>query len=230
MRVSSRPTRRPASARLSRHAGRGHVWRRKITTPLSTTPSGPNSGAANALEDSVCTFRTSRAVMMWSSMTTSTPWPRAPGDAATRVAASRFAGPSQLGSDTVRIAPTSTTGLPEVSTRSSRYAVSSIVSVPWVMTRPSMSGRSSHAAARRASRHICSGVTWGPGSREKSSVSTSATARIWGTCARISAAPSAGTAAPVAGSIRMEMVPPVNSNPIISASRARPDTSRRRRC
>ena len=38
-----------------------------------------------------------------------------------------------------------------------------------------MSGRSSHAAARRASRHICSGVTCGPGSREISSISNSAT-------------------------------------------------------
>ena len=75
------------------------------------------------------------------------------------------------GSETVRIAPTSTTGFGDISTRSSRNAVSSIVSVPCVMTRPSTSGRSSQAAARRASRHICSGVTCGPGSRENSSIS-----------------------------------------------------------
>src|SRR6186713_1419002 len=113
------------------------------------------------------------------------------------------------------MAPTITTGLSVSSRRSSRNAVSSMVSVPWVITRPSMSGRSSQADARRASRHICSGVTWGPGRREKSSTSISAISSSPRTWARISSAPSAGTAAPVAGSSFIEIVPPVKRSPII---------------
>ncbi len=56
---------------------------------------------------------------------------------------------------------------------------------------------------------MCSGVTCGPGRRETSSPSTSAIAARPGTWSRISWPESAGTAAPVAGSSRIEMVPPV---------------------
>src|SRR5688500_9874921 len=56
---------------------------------------------------------------------------------------------------------------------------------------------------------MCSGVTCGPGRRETSSPSTSAIAARPGTWSRISRPESAGTAAPVAGSSRIEMVPPV---------------------
>ena len=138
-------------------------------------------------------------------------------------------------SDTVRIAPTSTTGLSVVSTRSSRYAVSSIVSVPCVMTRPSMSGRSSQAAARRASRHICSGVTCGPGRREKSSTSiVRDRRRARGPARGCRRRRAPARRAPVAGSSFIEIVPPVKRMPIIgrgiSATRARPGISARRRC
>ena len=94
-------------------------------------------------------------------------------------------------------------------------AVSSIVSVPCVTTRPSTSGRSSHAAAREAMRHMCSGVTCGPGRRPNSSISKSVMCGRSGTCAMMSSAERAGTAEPVAGSIRMEIVPPVKRMPII---------------
>ena len=215
--------------------------------PLSTMPTGPVPGAPNAAGFALCSLRASAADRIVPPMTMSAPRALAPGDAATRSAARRLAGPSQSGSDEGCIAPRRTTGLSEVSTRCRKNAVSSRVSVPWVTTRPSTSGRSSHAAARRARRHICSGVTCGPGSREKSSHSTSAIPPSSGTRATISRQPSAGTTAPDSSTV-MEIVPPVKRMPIMkrfgrperpalqvsggpgSSGPERRDTSKPRRC
>ena len=79
------------------------------------TPTGPNSGEANEPADSVWIFWASDAVRICSFITTITPRSREAGDAATRTAASRFAGPSHPASEIVRIAPTRTTGLGDTS-------------------------------------------------------------------------------------------------------------------
>ena len=82
---------------------------------------------------------TSRAPWIVSSITTSTPRPRAAGEAATRTALTRFSGPSAESADAGRIAPVRTTGTSPATTRCRSQAVSSSVFVPCVTTMPSAS-------------------------------------------------------------------------------------------
>ena len=85
-------------------------------------------------------------------MTTSDAVAACPRAGGTRAAASRLAGPSQLGSETVHRAD-NTTGLSDVEQEvEQKRGFLERVSA-WVMTSPSMSGRSSQAAAC-ARRHI----------------------------------------------------------------------------
>jgi hypothetical protein len=144
-------------------------------------------------------------------ITTSTPCGRLSGAAATRTASSRFCGPSHPRSLAERIAPVNTTGLSGASERATRYAVSSSVSVPWVTTTPSTSGSATSSAMRFRSAHCRATVMCGPGKRPHASGHTLATRSIPGAAARISSAESDGTAPPSRASIRIEMVPPVNS-------------------
>lgn len=67
----------------------------------------------------VCAFVANRAAWTSSFIMTTGPSPVARGLAATRAAASRFAGPSVPGSVGLRIAPVSTTGRPRGSIKAS---------------------------------------------------------------------------------------------------------------
>ncbi len=142
-------------------------------------------------------------------MTTIAPRPRAASSIATRAAARRLRGPSNPESLALRIAPVTITGFSEAASRSSAYAVSSIVSVPCVTTAPATaSSRSASATAAARSAIVC-GPMFQLWSRPNSVARTSAMSRSPGVIATSSSALTAGTAPPVAGSIRLPIVPPV---------------------
>ena len=207
------------------------AWKRG--RPRSRTPTGPRA-LRKASSRCVCALRTRAAAWISSPNTTRAPRPLAPGWAAVRTAAVRFAGPSQPGSEKVRMAPVRTTGFGPATVRSRRYAVSSRVSVPCVITTPSTRGSARTSSTRRRRRHIHAGVTCGPGSRARSSRRRRASRRSPGTRATISRPERAGRAAPVAGSRRMEMVPPVKrtwttARSLTGASRGRGRGPRARR-
>ena len=66
--------------------------------------------------------------------------PRASGDAATRIALTRFMPASLDSALDGRCEPTTTTGIAIFTVRLRKYAVSSSVAVPWPMTMPARSG------------------------------------------------------------------------------------------
>ena len=104
--------------------------------PLANPGKRPAGLNRNAERLEVWVFETNRAAWISSLKTTRTPSRRAWMVAATRTAASRFAGPSAPGSEGLRMAPVITIGVSPGHIRSRAKAVSSMVSVPCVTTTP----------------------------------------------------------------------------------------------
>ncbi len=141
---------------------------------------------------------------MCSLRATSTPFPTASGEIATRTAFSRFAGPSAEISLADRIEPVTTTGRVSFTVRCRKNEVSSSVSVPCVMTMPRRSRSSRNSVLIRFARvSQWAGVICDEPTRVTSSTVMAAWSSSCGTAAT-SVLPSC-----IDAPTRLAMVPPV---------------------